>query len=399
MRSHTFHWELRDIIAQFSNAFNDIVIKRYNIDKEPEDQLHVNFLYAPKTRTLHDLVQKNQHIKMPIVSVSNGGFRRAPERVFSKIEGSYWADTKSPVTSAWVHLLQPVPIDLTINMSIIGRFQTDIDQILTNFIPYCDPYIVVSWKWPDIIPWSDFEIRSHIKWNENVAISYPLDINASQPYRVIADTSFTIESWMFKNSPPPGKPIYVIDTNFASVSAIEEYERMKAREDEYNTDHYTDYTVISARPQFVNVDPFVINTNRESDITCYGRMLDYVETVYLSSSDWSMFDISSSSPLSAGVTYVQDLTTKSTIYSGFSGIRVEDNAINYISQNAFSLSLTMANSGYFDIIAVNSAGYGYLTKDSIRPTTNPYSLNSTDYNNYVEFQYPCVSGVQVKSLP
>ena len=65
-------------------------------------------------------------------------------------------------------------------MSIIGRFQTDIDQILTNFLPYCDPYVVVSWKWPDIIPWTDFEIRSHIKWNENVTINYPIDINNSQ---------------------------------------------------------------------------------------------------------------------------------------------------------------------------------------------------------------------------
>jgi len=283
-------------------------------------------------------------------------------------------------------------------MSIIGRFQTDIDQILTNFIPYCDPYIVVSWKWPDIIPWSDFEIRSHIKWNENVTISYPFDINASQPYRVVADTSFTIESWMFKNSPPPGKPIYVIDTNFASVSAIEEYEAMKAREDEFNTDHYTDYTVISARPQFVNVDPFFVGKDNPSEITLYGRMLDYVDTVYLSSYDWSIFDTSPTSPLSAGITYVQDLTTKSTIYSGFSGIRVEDSAINYISKNAFSLSLTMLNSGYFDIIAVNNAGYGFLTKDCGRPTTNPYPVNSTEYNNYIEFQYPCVSGVKVKSF-
>jgi len=86
MRSYTFHWEIRDIIAQFSNAFNYIVIKRHNIDKEPEDQIHVNFMYAPKTRTLHEIVQKNQHFKMPVVSVWNGGFRRAPERVFSKIK-------------------------------------------------------------------------------------------------------------------------------------------------------------------------------------------------------------------------------------------------------------------------------------------------------------------------
>ena len=39
-------------------------------------------------------------------------------------------------------LLQPVPIDLTINMTILTRFQEDYDQIVTNFVPYFDPILL-----------------------------------------------------------------------------------------------------------------------------------------------------------------------------------------------------------------------------------------------------------------
>jgi len=397
MKNQTFHWELRTILTQFEDAFNDIVINRYNIDKEAKDQIQVNFRYSPKNRVLHDLVQKNQHLKLPIVCISNGGLKRAPERVFTKHDGSYWTDTTTPSNSSWIHLLQPVPVDLTVNMSIIARFQQDVDQIISNFIPYCDPYVVVSWKWPDLIPFGEFEIRSHVKWNENINFQYPLDIGANQSYRIIADTSFTIESWMFKNSPGPGKPIYVVDTTFATVSDFDAYADMKARESEYNADHTTDYTVISARPQFFLCEPFAIYENAPSSLRLLGNMLDYTEAVYISSSDWTMFDTTSSSTLSSGVTYQPVLTTTTTTYPGFSGIYIEKSA--WIAQeHRIDISLTPQSSGRFDIIATNHAGYGLLTEDTIRPTTNPYPSGTDAYDNYIEYQYPCVSGVEVLTI-
>lgn len=239
MKNYTFHWDIRTVLAQFEDAFNDIVINRFNKEREPKDKIHVNFRFAPKTRTLHEIVEKNEHFKMPVVAVTVGGIQRNPNRVFNKIEGSYWADTSSPATSAWMHLLQPVPVDVTVNMSIVARFQADVDQILTNFIPYCDPYIVTSWRWPGIVPFDDFEIRSHIKWNENIQFQYPLDIANNAPYRIIADTSFTIEGWMFKNNPGDGGPIYVIDHEFTAVNELSSYEVMKDWAADYNTDYWT----------------------------------------------------------------------------------------------------------------------------------------------------------------
>jgi hypothetical protein len=417
MKNYTHHFELQDILKMFSNAFNDIIIKRYNKDRAPEDQIHVNFKYAPKTRVLYDLVQKEGGIKLPCIAISIGGIKRNQNRVFNKIDGAYFSNF--PTQDSYKHLLQPVPIDLTVNMSIITNFQSDMDQILTNFIPYSDPYVVISWKWPDIIPWSDFEIRSHVLWSENVNLQYPIDIANNAPYRIIADTSFTIETWMFKNNPGFEAPIYTIDMSFAAMSAITTYEDMLSQENENNTD----YIMISARPQFYLAWPYVTYTGDTRKITCQGRMFDYIDNLYLSGSDINMF------PFVSGTAYYYDsadtlvpyVTTNpkwvdtfetrtmeissvsgnitmpmSTYYPSFSGYEVDFTVLD--EHLGIEFNVELLNSGTFDIIAVNGAGYGKLTLDSIRPINNPYPINSFEYDSYEEFQFPTISGIEVRQI-
>jgi hypothetical protein len=114
-------------------------------------------------------------------------------------------------------MLQPVPIDLTINMSIMTRFQQDYDQILTNFIPYFDPYIVISWRVPS---YPDQEIRSQVIWSGNVATQYPFDINATQVARVVGETSFIFKGWLFKSAPAPEGRIFQINTDYSTLSEL-----------------------------------------------------------------------------------------------------------------------------------------------------------------------------------
>ncbi len=393
-------------MQQFAAALNDIIVKRYNNERSPADQIHVNFIYAPKTRTLNEIVNKAQHTKMPCISISMGSIRRAPNRVFNKIDGSWWKDTlsRTPSAAAWVNLLQPVPIDITVNVSILSRYQTDVDQILANFIPYTDPYFVISWRWPDIIPFSDFEIRTHVKWSENVNFQYPIDIAKEAPYWTNADTSFTIESWMFKNQPPDGKPIYIVNHTFSSVSAVESYGVMKTFESIYNTD----YAVISARPQSMTIDPFYAYIGNETirpdkEFTIMGKMFDYTNAVYLSSNDWNMFNYTTTGDFVTGGPVVVDVFSVSSFaasasYPPFMGVELLSSNWTAIDKNHLSFTFTPQQTGTYDIILLNQAGYGILSQDCIRPTLNPFKLGSYEYVNYVEYQYPCVSGVDIRSI-
>lgn len=406
MKSYTHHFEIEDILKQFAAALNDIIVKRYNINREPADQIHVNFLYSPKTRTIHEIINKAQHHKMPCISISLGGLRRNTNRVFNKIVGSWWRDTStlSPSAKEWINLLQPVPVDITVNVSILARFQNDIDQILTNFIPYTDPYFVISWKWPYIIPFSDFEIRSHVKWNEDISFDYPQDFSNQVPYWTNANTSFVIESWLFKNQSPPGKPIYVIDASFTAVSNIDAFETMKSFEDFFNTDYF----VISARPQSMIIDPFFvyydsIHIPPAKKFTIIGKMMDYVESVFLSSNNWNMFDYSTTGDFITSGPNIIDYFSVSSFYASaayppFTGVELLSTHWKSLDKNHLQFTFTPQQSGIFDVILLNQAGYGIMSQDCIRPTLNPYPSGSDEYNNYMEYQYPCVSGVEVRGI-
>ena len=103
------------------------------------------------------------------------------------------------------------------------KFQTDMDQIISNFAPYNNPYIIMSW----VIPTSqnlasNYEIRSEVLWSGDISLDYPIEVSSTQPARVIANTSFTIKGWLF-NGPAAEDPknIFTIDQKFVPVSGFD----------------------------------------------------------------------------------------------------------------------------------------------------------------------------------
>jgi hypothetical protein len=215
VRKYTFDWEIQTMITVFASAMDDIVVKRYNNKREARDSIRCRFVYAPKQRVLADLLDKAQTIQLPVVALTNGGIARDPNRVFNKIQGSFMSSSDPTRTNK---LQQPVPIDLTINMTILTRFQEDYDQIITNFVPYFDPYIIVSWRTPSM---PDYEIRSQVVWSGNVATTYPYDISSTNVARVEGTTSFTFKGWLFKARPStPEGIIFNVNANFSSEPGL-----------------------------------------------------------------------------------------------------------------------------------------------------------------------------------
>lgn len=203
------------MIQMFASAMDDIVVKRYNRYREVQDSIRCRFVYAPKQRVLADLLDKAQNLQLPVVALTNGGITRDPNRVFNKIQGSYLSD---PDPTKAKKLLQPVPIDLVINMTIMTRFQEDYDQIITNFVPYFDPYIIISWRTPSN---PDQEIRSQVVWSGSVNTQYPYDINATQVARVVGETSFTFKGWLFKAPPATSdSKIFNITADFSTLAEL-----------------------------------------------------------------------------------------------------------------------------------------------------------------------------------
>jgi len=56
VRQNPYYFEIKDMLTQFVAAFDDIVIKRFNVNRKIEDRISVRYVYSPKQRVLYDII-------------------------------------------------------------------------------------------------------------------------------------------------------------------------------------------------------------------------------------------------------------------------------------------------------------------------------------------------------
>ena len=376
MKARPFYFEIKDMLTQFVAAFDDIVIGRFNKNREEKDKINVRYVYAPKQRVLYDLVNENKTLTLPVVSVNVTSISRDENRVFNKLDGFYYQGNigEDKVSR---HIKAPVPINISLSVSILTRYQTDMDQILSNFVPFCNPYVIISWKVPEKFSLSvDQEIRSEVLWNGDVNLNYPVETNGRQKARVTADTSFTVKGWLFKDTDDPSGNIFYIDSNFNTETQLEYYDNFESLSGNSYTspistglESRTDTFEVSGSPHITDIfyngvklfDDFILPNNALGNVILNGYGFINTETVLFSSTDSSMY--TSLTSLSA--------TTRQPSISG------ESIPFTIINDNTISFDLPQslsAGTGSVRFIPYNIAGYAFTDNTLV---TQTYSGNST----------------------
>ena len=369
MQKYTYHSEVKDLLTQFLQAFDGAIVKRYDNNGNVGNNIAVRYVYAPKQRVLHDLVNKAQHFTLPAVAFSITSISRDLNRVFNKLEGQYWTNNTTSLydTSKSTQNLQPVPVNIEVSVSILTRFQTDMDQILTNFVPYSDPYFIISWSREGL---PGLEIRSEVLWSGTLSMTYPTEQNPNQPTRVICDTTFTIKGWLFKYDANPVGRIFKIDSNFYPVSGTPTLQNI----DYLVNPELTESFVISAIPEIPYSNRWLTPISLSGSVELFGNQYDFTTAVYLSGNN-NMF--------SGTITATPFLSSSSLSASYPALIDVVPAVEYYINSNNKMTVFYPAPSatGFFDVIVVNEAGYTKLS-------TGSYNIN-------LSTQYPYISGIQV----
>jgi hypothetical protein len=328
-KNEVHYFEIKDIITQFVSAFDSIIIGRFK-DGVKQESVRVRYVYAPKQKVLHDLVNKAQHITVPAIAVSISGIARDNERVQSKNLGHYINGGKQYS----YHVPQPVPVNVSVNMSIITRYQDDMDQILANFIPYNDPYIIISWKLPDeFAPNIETELRTEVLWDQNINLTQPVEMGEGLKYRNIAETTFTIKGWLFKRHPEnPVGNIYEIHTDFYPISSLSD-----SLSDDLDV---FDSLSLSAYPLITNTKTNRVLNGEEPVIQLEGDNFEFTDTVYLSADSGTIFsDILSS-------------------YGDFNGILLSSTEYTVVSDNIMYVnSRLLEDVGNITVIVQNPSGY------------------------------------------
>lgn len=370
MQKYTFHWEVKDLLTQFLQAFDGAIVKRYDQYRTPGNTIGVRYVYSPKERVLHDLVNKAQHITLPAVAFWITRISRDQSRVFNKLEGQYWTNNISPNPynkSTSDHNLQPVPVNIDISVSILTKFQSDMDQILSNFVPYSDPYFILSWSREGM---PNIEIRSEVLWSGDLNMTYPVEQTPDKTTRVVCDTGFTIKGWLFKYDANPVGRIFKIDTNFYPVSGSPTLQNIDYLVNPELTESFT----LSAIPEVTFSNRWITTQGLSGWLNLYGDQFQYTNSVYLSGQN-NMF----------GQTFVVDRFSNSpSLSASFPALSGVVPVLQYIaaSNNKMNVNYQAPSAtGSFDIIVFNDAGYAKLTTSS--------------YNPVYSTQFPFTSGINV----
>ncbi len=361
MVNYTYNFEVKDLLTQFVAAFDDTVIKRYDKNNNARQEIGVRYVFAPKQRIMHDIVNKAKNIELPVVAINLASVSYDTERVFNKLDNfENYANANS--ASA---IRTPTPVNLTVNMSILCRYMQDMDQIISNFVPYTDPYIILTWKEPvsDNVN-NSIEIRSEVLWDKTINLNTPTETTYSDKFRIIADTSFTIKGWLFRSKNERSSPIYFIENNFINVRPDFNFNQgLSSLEYESFYDSLTSVADIetislSGIPDITNVyfntsgsllpidNPITIKRNLSSggrSYTFYGDNYDRTEFIMLSSN----------SAITTGFTAVN--TTYTGEVSGYILPNSQWNVLNNQILNIMMPALTA--SGKFDVIVKNQAGW------------------------------------------
>jgi len=376
MKNRAFHFEIKNLLTQFVAAFDDTVISRFDKNRNAKSNIDVRYVFAPKQRVMYDIVNKAQNITLPVVAINLNSISRDESRVFNKLTGGIVPSTQSDHAASSSKFLMPVPVNLEVSMSILARYMQDVDQIISNFVPYNNPYIILTWKVPEEYGANyDQEIRSEVLWSGSLNYSTPTDTTYSEKFRITVDTSFTIKGWLFPEQKDTVGNIYKIDNNFIAVdlqnriySPLDQQISNKTyTEQGYNAlsgydntvpTNYTEAITVSGVPEFTNIfyttsgvfEQLRSTTNvissQTNNFLLYGKALNYSNSLYISANKLNFF-----------TDYQQITSAKLDTISAY---KLDDSLYNIATDNLVSISLptsTLSGSGKFTFVTANDAGW------------------------------------------
>jgi hypothetical protein len=355
-----------------NNTCNKITISRRK--KFEKEVIKVPLTYAPKSHILNDIIGLTDTIRLPIMAVEITGQNRDNERIKNKI-----ADVVYKGNSGNFSNLKAIPWNISVTMTILSKYQEDMDQILQNFAVNNNPYAIVSWQEPK----SGRELRTEILWDGNIALTYPgNDQGPKAPaFRITATTSFTIKGFLFSANRKNDVPICLINTDYNfSDKFYCDYGELLTNHSSDTTEAYS----ITGRPLVRYVSPYFISEGKTTNIKVDGYSLGSTNAVFVSGSNKNMYPLTQYKPLSS--------------LPEFSGYAIET---FQKTDNSLTFSLPSPSAiGLIDIILVNSCGYGKLTEDSNRASRveNPYPTSSPEHYSWTVLQFPYMNGLIVPSI-
>ena len=187
----SYNNEIKYSTAQILDFFNDIVIDRRDGQNNVEKLLRVPCVYGNRSRILKSLENKNKTLSVPLIVLSLKRLSKDSSRVNDinrNLTMQYREGDFDPATT------RPVPLNLDYELTLVSKFQEDVDEMMTNFIPFANPDFYVVLKHPKL---PGVNLKCQVVWSGDIPLTYPEEMDANAAYRCIGTTTFTFKTWVF----------------------------------------------------------------------------------------------------------------------------------------------------------------------------------------------------------
>ncbi len=373
MVEYNYNFEILKNIKMFISCVDDTVIKRFEVEDNPNDLIKVNYVYGPKNRTFADIHGRADTVKLPIVAITLTGMNRDNDRLKNKIDDIVYQNPDGSYVN-----IRAIPFNINVQLNILAKYPEDMDQIIQNFAVYANPYIVYSLKEPK----SGRELRVEAAWDGQIAVTYPDQLPADSKWEITGTANFTLKTWLFRTKLEPVKPICFIYTDVIATNNFYcDYATLTANTTENQTDHYG----LSGIPSIKYVNPYFIMEETTPTIKIQGSGFNRTHSLFVSGND-TVYPVKTAyHPLSA-------FGNETPYY----GVNVPNFQIDSDQQITFKLPAP-SGFGMIDIFAVTPCGMGQLTVDANRcgRVENPYPTNNPNHYSWCVSQFPYLNGLIV----
>ena len=192
MRIQSFNDELTTANVVFSQLFRNITINRRSPETNQIEPVKVGCVIGSRSRIIKALEnqQEKADFTLPLIAITRTGLTRDPSRL-SNLHNEIRQSVNGRIS---YDMLTPVPINILYKVIIFAKYQSDIDMILSNWIPFFNNDVWVSVKH---YKYTDLKFYSQVVMDDTISESRNESPTNTQYDFCQAECNFTFKTVVF----------------------------------------------------------------------------------------------------------------------------------------------------------------------------------------------------------
>ena len=134
---------------------------------------------------------RNAQLELPMIIIQRMGITKAKERKANLHNEVKYKTGKSGLE---INLYTPVPVNIQYQVTIVSKYQGDIDMCYSNFIPFFNDDIFVQSPHPK---YKDLRFKSQIVMEDSITEDHPTDLDGTADDLITATCNFVYKTYIF----------------------------------------------------------------------------------------------------------------------------------------------------------------------------------------------------------